>query len=228
MSDDWAEDELDEDDLEELLAREEAEELTPAGIARQNQSQLKRQRVFRRAADAVVDAWRRRPEVQAITLFGSVAQPLWKEVPRFSPYRRARIKIWHDINDLDLAVWLANTDDLNGLRRVKNRALADLYQRTGSPVAHHHVDGFVMEPGTNRYLGRLCTFDRCPKNKPECLVPGCGAVSHLQQFEDFTLSPNALAPDRTIRLFDRQAGLLRRAAEVAVAGLEDSAIGDPA
>ncbi len=220
--------ELDDDeiDLEAHFDRLEEEDLSPAGIAQQNQDQLKRQRMFRLAADAVADAWRRRPEVQAITLFGSVAVPLWKEVPRFSPYRQERIEIWHEINDLDLAVWLSNTDDLNGLRRAKDRALAELHARTLSGVASHHVDGFVMEPGTNRYLGRLCTFNKCPKDKPACLAPGCGAVSHLQQIEDFTLRRDALAPDRTIRLFDRQTRLLGRAGDVPVAGLEQNGGGD--
>ena len=36
----------------------------------------------------------------------------------------------------------------------------------------HNV--FVLEPGTDRYLGRLCIFGDCPKGKRECLVPGCG------------------------------------------------------
>ena len=52
------------------------------------------------------------------------------------------------------------------------------------------------------------------KQEPECLVPGCGAVAFLQQHDGFVFDPEALAPDRVIRLFDRQSGLLRKAAEV--------------
>ena len=114
----------------------------------------------------------------------------------------------------DLALWLSSTSELGGLRKAKTRALAEMYKETGIGVASHQVDVFVLAPGTDSYLGRLCDFARCPKHKPECLVPGCGAVAFLQQHDGFVFDPEALAPDRVIRLFDRQSGLLRKAAEV--------------
>ena len=111
-------------------------------------------------------------------------------------------------------LWLSSTSELGGLRKAKTRALAEMYKETGIGVASHQVDVFVLAPGTDSYLGRLCDFARCPKHKPECLVPGCGAVAFLQQHDGFVFDPEALAPDRVIRLFDRQSGLLRKAAEV--------------
>ena len=48
-------------------------------------------REFRRGADAVAAAWRVYPEVIAVSLIGSAARAPWKEVPRFGPYRRARV-----------------------------------------------------------------------------------------------------------------------------------------
>jgi hypothetical protein len=65
------------------------------------------------------------------------------------------------------------------------------------------VDLFLLEPGTNRYLGRLCHFNRCPKEKPECLVPDCGNVSFLRQIEGFSLRPDAIDPARSVLLYDR-------------------------
>ena len=35
---------------------------------------------------------------------------------------------------------------------------------------------FILKPGTDRYLGRLCDFNACPKGKAECRVPGCRDV----------------------------------------------------
>ena len=136
-------------------------------------------------------------------------------------YRRAGIALWHECADVDVALWLSSTAGLNELRKVKNRALTRLLEETGIGVASHQVDAFVMEPGTDRYLGRLCEFARCPKHKPECLVPECGAVSHLRQHEGFALRPEALAEDRVIRLFERRSGLVRHAAEVPVIGVEE-------
>ena len=122
MSDTWDGDD-EAFDFEEEMRREREYEFSPAGIAEQNRHLLPRQRRFREAADAVVAAWRRHPEVEAVDLFGSVAVPLWKEVPRFTTYRRARIALWHECRGVDLALWLSGTADLDGLRKSKARAL---------------------------------------------------------------------------------------------------------
>jgi len=76
-----------------------------------------------------------------------------------------------------------------------------LFKEQAIGVAHHQVDVFIMEPGSDRYLGRLCSYSVCPKGKPECRVPGCGHIALLRQHEDFELSTTALAPHRSIRLF---------------------------
>ena len=91
MSDAW--ENLDPDDLEAEMERQEAYELSPAGIAEQNRYLLQRQQEFRLAADAVTAAWSERGEVEAVALFGSVAVALCKEVPRFRTYRRAGIAL---------------------------------------------------------------------------------------------------------------------------------------
>jgi hypothetical protein len=208
-NDDW-----DETDLEEWESREEEQALSPAGIAEQNSMLLRQYRHFRRAADAVTTAWQECPEVAAVALTGSLATAPWKEVPRFSPYRRARIELWHECKDVDLAVWLMDLGDLNGLRKAKDRALRQLFEETEIGVASHQLDAFILDPGTNRYLGRLCQFNRCPKGKRECLVPGCGAAKFLQQHEEFQWRPESLAEDRIVRLFDRSSGRLARAADL--------------
>jgi len=183
-------------------------------IADQNRYQLRRQRDFRVAADAVVDAFSHFPEVEAISLIGSVALPLWKEVPRFSDYRRYHIEVWHECMDCDLAAWLSRVDNLAELRKARSRALKDLFADTGIGVAHHQVEVFIMQPGTDRYLGRLCTFGQCPKpGKLDCFVPDCGKEPFLRQMERFRFYQDAL--ERSVRLFDRsQGGVLRRAADL--------------
>lgn len=188
--------------------------LSKAGIDAQNAFLLRRYREFRLAADRVTAAWRRHPHVVAVSLIGSLAREPWKEVPRFQPWRRAGIELWHECKDIDLALWLDDPGDLNGLRRIRAKALQDMLKRDGLGVASHQVDGFVFEPGTDRYLGRLCDFNACPKGKRECRVPGCGEVAFLRQHEDFEWWPEALADDRSVRLFDRVSGTVRRAADL--------------
>ena len=217
FGDDW-----DEIDFEERERQQEEHALSPAGIAEQNDGLLRRYREFRRAADAVVAIWRNYPEVMAAALIGSLAKAPWKEVPRFASYRRAGIAPWHECKDVDLAVWLAHLRDLNGLRRAKDRALRGLHEETGTGVASHQVDVFILEPGTDRYLGRLCQFNRCPKGKAKCLVPGCGAEPFLQQHAGFRWRPESVAGVRAVRLFDRATGGLRRAADLPLpAGTHD-------
>jgi hypothetical protein len=67
------------------------------------------------------------------------------------------------------------------------------------------VDVFLFEPGSDRYLGRLCHFGVCPKHKPECRVEGCGKSSFLRQHEGFVFDPRSLERGRVV-LFDRAQG----------------------
>ncbi len=183
-----------------------------AGIEEQNGLLLDQYRHFRIAADAVTAAWRLHPHVLAVSLIGSVAREPWKEVPRFTPYRRARIELWHECKDLDLAVWLSDLSDLNVLRRKSAAALRELMERRRIGVAAHQIDIFILEPGTDRYLGRLCSFNACPKGKLECLVPGCGETRFLRRHEEFEWWADTLAPGRAVRLFDRATGISAKAA----------------
>lgn len=172
-------------------------------IAEEDRLMRNEQYRFRRAAEYVAEAFSRLPAVQKVVLFGSVAAPLKKEVPRFRKFRQAGVAIFHEYKDVDLAVWLSDLNDLKSLQRARGQALNDLFAEMEIGVAHHQVDVFLMEPGTDRYLGRLCCFGQCPKGKPDCLVAGCGAPLFLRQLEDFRLDPAALQPGRTTVLFER-------------------------
>jgi len=206
----WRED----DDLESFEAELERDELSPEGIAETNRHLVERQALFRRAADLATATLAGFDEVLAVALFGSVARPLWKEAPRFRSYRRAGIALWHECADVDIAVWLSRLDRLREMRRRVNRALPVIFEETGLGVASHQLDIFVLEPGTDRYLGRMCQFKACPARKADCLVPGCGATPFLQQHEGFVLHPDALGPARAVRLFDRTTGETRRAVDL--------------
>ena len=163
-------------------------------------------------------AWRNHPQVVAVSLIGSVARDPWKEVPRFSPFRRAGIEVWHECKDVDLALWLSGLGDLDGLRRAAAKALLDLQKREAIGVAHHQVDIFLLEPGSDRYLGRLCNFNACPKGKVECRVPGCGEVPWVRQHDDFEWWPDSLAPGRAVRLYERASGIRASAAGLPLPG----------
>jgi hypothetical protein len=189
--------------------------LKRAEIEEQNRYMLRLQHDFRRAADIVTDALMTFEEVEAIAVIGSVAKSLWKEVPRFREFRRAGIELWHECRDLDLAVWISSQLRLGALRRARDSALRRGYESgTGSSTASHQVEIFLIEPGTDRYLGRLCNFNECPKGKPECRVPGCGAVPFNKCVDGFVPHADLLASASYAMLYQRGAGRLRSALDL--------------
>lgn len=186
-----------------------------AEIDEQNRYMLLRQRQFRMAADVVADAFAAFEEVRAVAVIGSVAKPLWKEVPRFREFRRARIEVWHECKDLDLAVWLDSQDRLGMLRSALVRALKDaLDAGTGFSVAGNQVEVFLFEPDSDRYLGRLCRYSSCPKDKPDCHVSGCGTIPFNKRVEGFEVDPDILASAPRATLYIRGTGRLRSALDL--------------
>ncbi|RWL95568.1 MAG: hypothetical protein EOR68_20245 [Mesorhizobium sp.] len=186
-----------------------------AQIEEQNRYLLRRQREFRQAADVVTQSWMAFPEIEAIAVIGSVAKPLRKEVPRFSEFRRARIEVWHECGDLDLAVWVDSQHRLGELRRTGATVLRQAFEAgLGISVANHQLDVFLFEPGTDHYLGRLCSFNQCPKRKEDCLVPGCGATPFNKRIADFRPYADLLEPVTYSTLYRRDRGILRSALEL--------------
>ncbi len=175
---------------------------SPAG-AEINGLRLKRQHDLHLAAQYVAVALCASPAVRRVVLFGSVARPLRKERPRGTVEPGARRQwTWHHCEDVDLAVWLDDLSDLSELQRARSRALKLLLDAHGIGVAHHQVDLFILEPGTDDYLGRVCAYAQCPKGRRDCATPGCGETPFLKQIRDFVLEPEALDPAYCICLYD--------------------------
>jgi len=184
-------------------------------IESQNRYLLDRQRQFRLAADIVTDAWISFPEVCAVAVIGSVAKPLWKEVPRFPEFRREDVEVWHECGDLDLALWLSSVDRLGELRRAATQALREAYEAgAGVSIASHQLDVFLFEMLTDRHLGRLCSFNECPKGKRDCLVAGCGATPFNKRVEGFEPHADLLAPAIDGVLYRQGVGRLRSALDL--------------
>jgi hypothetical protein len=158
------------------------------------------------AADRVASALAAFDFVEVVALIGSVARPLWREVPRFDPYRRLRLPIAHECKDVDLAAWVSRLDRLDELRRARIRATGELLAEAGVGVAVHQAEIFLFEPGTDRYLGRVCYYGRCPAEKRACSAKGCGREPFLKQMDGFTLWPHTLADGAILRLYDRGGG----------------------
>ncbi len=159
---------------------------------------------FRYAADAVCEELSKLPRVSRVMLFGSVAQPLVKELPLMRHYRRAGREVWHHCKDVDLAVWLDDLGDLRALQLARSRGLNKLLAAGRGSVAHHQVELFLFLTGSDQYRGRLCSFKTCPKQgKVECAVAGCGEVRLLRQHHEFRFRDDALAEGRVVELYRR-------------------------
>jgi hypothetical protein len=168
-----------------------------------DEARLRRQQSFRLAAEYIAQAFAALPAVSKVVLFGSVAVALEKEVPRPTRSRKGGVAVLHECRDIDLAVWLSGPEHLKALQRARSDGLVKLAKDHHVGIAHHQVEVFLMEPGTDRHLGRLCNFSQCPKDKPECHVPGCGKIRFLQKLADFVLDPAALQSERSVLLFHR-------------------------
>jgi hypothetical protein len=179
---------------------------TEAELQEEDHFRLRHRESFRAAAEYVAAAFAALGFVHRVVLFGSVARPPERETPRQWRYRRTGAQLWHEIKDVDLAVWVSEVSGLKALQKARGRALNDLLADRNMGVAHHQADVFLFEPGTDRYLGRLCHFGVCPKHKPECRVAGCGASLFLRQHEHFAFDPRALGRG-TVVLFDRAMGV---------------------
>ena len=189
--------------------------ISRAEIKQQNDILQRQQHAFRRAADIVTDALAAFEEIEAVAVIGSVAKPLWKEVPRFRDLRRAGVEVWHECKDLDLAVWISSQHRLDAVRRARDGALAGAHKSgTGPSTANHQVEIFLIEPGTDRHLGRLCNFSACPKGKPQCDVPGCGKIAFNKVVDGFEPHPDLLAAASYATLYRRGQGRLRSALDL--------------
>jgi hypothetical protein len=186
-----------------------------AKIKEQNEYLLIQQRRFRVAADVVTDAWMAFPEVHAVAVICSVAKALWKEVPRFSDFRRERIEVWHECRDLDLAIWIESQQNLHEIHRAANRALSKAFESgADTSVVPHQLDIFMFDPASDAYLGRLCSFNQYPKGKRDCLVPGCGAIAFNKVIDGFVPRADLLAPAQYATLYRRGVGRLRSALDL--------------
>ncbi len=81
-------------------------------------------------------------------------------------------------------------------------------------VVSNQLDIFLFEPGSDRYLGRLCRFNQCPKERRDCLVPGCGAIPFNKRVEEFEPRADLLAPAQSAMLYQRGVGRLRSALDL--------------
>jgi hypothetical protein len=105
------------------------------------------------------------------------------------------------------------------LRQAADRALQAAYRAgAGISVVSHQLDGCLFEPGSDRYLGRLCMFSACPKGHRDCLVPGCGAIPFNKRVADFVPSADLLAQAEAAMLYRKGVGRLRSALALPIVG----------
>jgi len=168
----------------------------------------KRRASLRRAAELVAGEFAAFPFVERVVLFGSVAEPVQQEAPRFRELRALTGSVSHDPKDVDLAVWVTDLSQLHLLRRAAGRAIGqhekEIHIKLWPGVPHHQVDVFLLEAGTDRFRGNLCRFGQCPKGKRECEVAGCGAQPFLRLFPNFNFEGRGLRSPHVVVLLRRQ------------------------
>jgi len=89
------------------------------------------------------------PDVEKVALFGSVALPLTEVVPRFREFRHAGVTVLHECKEVDIAVWLSDLACAPALRRARGQCVNDLLRERDVGVAHHQLDVFLLESGSD-------------------------------------------------------------------------------
>jgi len=84
----------------------------------------------------------------------------------------------------------------------------------GISFVSHQLDVFLFEPSSDRYLGRLCSFSKCPKGKRDCLVPGCGEIPSTSGSRISSRVPTFWRPAAHAMLYQRGTGRLRSALDL--------------
>lgn len=186
-----------------LMGYNERRRPSAKAIEEENSFMRLRQEHFRIAAERVAAAFADVHGVQRVVLFGSVAAPLREEVPHYGRFRMHGVSVLHECKDVDLAAWVSNLSCLRALQKARGQALNCLYAEKQIGVAHHQVDVFIIDAGTGKYVGNLCSFGACPKGKNDCYVQGCGETPYLKLYENFALHEDALSPMKTTVLFQR-------------------------
>ena len=193
--------------VQDIIEREEQNAPMSVGeIAQQDSLMLTRQADLRKAAVSLASRMESISGVEKMWLFGSLALPLWKEVPRFRRFKQRGVKVYHHCHTIDLALEVTNTNCAPVLRKaiVANcRDLVEAEKFLG--VEHHMFCLHLVEKATQRYLGMVCHFKQCPKGNPECQVSGCGKFQHVRILPWFKFKPERLNSHNSLVLFERAA-----------------------
>jgi len=189
----------------ELIERRERETPVSYGeIYEEDQRMLRRQADFRNGARVLTERLAAMPEVQQVRLFGSVALPLWKEGSYHSRLRQRQIQVYHECANIDLAVWVTSPAGADGIRKEAAQVVRELTDKNVYlSIAHHTFSIRLIQETDGTYLGMVCHFNKCPKHKRECEVPGCGAHPFVQILPWFRLEPDRLNAFNSQILFQR-------------------------
>lgn len=181
-------------------------------LAEEDERAIARQKMFRSIADLTARAWADIQGVEAVGATGGLVKKLWREMPY---WRRRGEPSLASLHTLDMAVWVSSTHCIPRLRRTFAKVLQDATAR-GVPhgMADHFLSAVVYDAQTQAYLGFACTYSTCPKGKPGCEVPGCGAVRLLRQFHDYDHSDAEADRLRAHILFRRGQGIVARAVDL--------------
>ena len=91
------------------------------------------------------------------------------------------------------------------MRKACSQVVNDLNDREiHLHIAHHSFSIHLIDQTDSRYLGMVCHFNKCPKHKFECRVPGCGANRFVQILPWFQLKPQRLNEFNSQVLFQRR------------------------
>ncbi len=155
--------------------------LSEKDIADQDPLMLRRQRLFRWAAESIARAMSEVAEVKKVAALAPSRSRLGGSSRGSGSIANAGLRCSTNAPILTSPVWMTGFENLKNLKRAMNRGLSSVQNTPYGGVANHQVDVHLFEARSGVYRGRLCYFGECPKpGKRECFVPQCGAQPFLR------------------------------------------------
>ena len=169
----------------------------------EDKNALKQHQSFIVVALELAERLTEHPEIERISLFGSLARPPILEPHPYSKRLRDRgVHIFHSPKDIDLAIWLSSLTNLGAIRKMMTKTVSDMAEQTPG-LCDDAVELFVFDHRSGTYLGRICHFNKCPKEHTDCFIQGCGTPKHLKTMKDFVLHPEAISRVNSEIVFER-------------------------
>ncbi|MBA7669319.1 hypothetical protein ES703_77449 [subsurface metagenome] len=95
------------------------------------------------------------------------------------------------VNDIDLMVFIENTNDISKIAKARRKVSGSCYIG---------LDVFILTK-KGQYLGNICHRKNCPTMSVDCQVYGCGDIKYIRRYPDYNFDLKIISNDKIKLLY---------------------------